>query len=122
MKKCRGGDGSAPDAGQVTRAHIRRGVDGSLARLQTDYIDLYQLHWPSRYVPMFGRSRFNPEERREEPGFEVVVKVRPAASAACGWGRTCGHGRRDASSTDVSTDVTTARRSRSTSWGCDDAA
>ena len=33
---------------------INEAVDGSLKRLQTDYIDLYQLHWPTRGVNCFG--------------------------------------------------------------------
>ena len=33
-------------------------IDGSLKRLQTDYIDLYQLHWPERKVPKFGQLDF----------------------------------------------------------------
>lgn len=36
----------------LDRHHIRRAVEGSLRRLGTDYIDLYQTHWPDRDVPL----------------------------------------------------------------------
>jgi len=36
------------------RHNIEQAIDNSLKRLKTDYIDLYQLHWPERKVPKFG--------------------------------------------------------------------
>ncbi len=41
-----------------TRDHIDAAVEGSLKRLQTDYIDLYQLHWPDRRVTGFGFHQY----------------------------------------------------------------
>jgi len=47
-------------AADLTPADIVRACDDSLRRLQTDVIDLYQIHWPNRNVPMFGGLYFDP--------------------------------------------------------------
>jgi len=36
----------------IDRFHIERAVEGSLKRLKTDYIDLYQIHWPDTIIPL----------------------------------------------------------------------
>ncbi len=36
----------------MDRFHIKRAVEGSLRRLKTDYVDLYQMHWPDEIVPL----------------------------------------------------------------------
>ncbi|NAV73917.1 aldo/keto reductase, partial [Salmonella sp. zj-f60] len=38
----------------LTPADIEAACEASLRRLKTDVIDLYQIHWPVRHVPMFG--------------------------------------------------------------------
>ena len=48
----------------VNEINLRAAVEASLKRLQTDTIDLYQIHWPSRNVPIFGQRSFNPEAER----------------------------------------------------------
>ncbi|MBK7004907.1 MAG: aldo/keto reductase [Burkholderiales bacterium] len=48
--------------GDLTAADIVAACDGSLQRLQTDVIDLYQVHWPTRAVPMFGAMYYQPAD------------------------------------------------------------
>ncbi len=50
---------------RINREHINAALDASLRRLQTDYIDLYQIHWPDRYVPMFGSTSYEPDKEHD---------------------------------------------------------
>ena len=58
----------------VTRDVIADAVDTSLERLRTDYIDLYQIHWPQRNVPMFGATEFDPSKERDGPSIQEQVE------------------------------------------------
>ena len=54
----------------LDRQTIRNALHDSLTRLQTDYIDLYQIHWPERNVPLFGQFQFDPANELDAQGEE----------------------------------------------------
>jgi len=77
--KVRGKMGEAPNESGLSRAAIERGIEDSLRRLQTDYLDLYYLHQPDYAVPI--EESLDAMERLVKQG-----KVRyPASSNYSGW-------------------------------------
>jgi len=64
-----------PDC-RLDRDSIRQATDASLRRLQTDRIDLMQIHWPDRYVPAFGLMSYRHEQKRAD-----AVPIRETAAA-----------------------------------------
>ena len=50
----------------MTPADIEASCNASLKRLQTDVIDLYQIHWPERQVPAFGNLYYDPAQEKSE--------------------------------------------------------
>lgn len=57
---------------QLTREQITQALDASLQRLQTDYIDLYQVHWPARKTNFFGRLGYQYDDSDSTPIAETL--------------------------------------------------
>ncbi|MEM6988425.1 MAG: aldo/keto reductase [Pseudomonadota bacterium] len=69
---------------KLTRDHIEQAVSASLDRLKTDYLDLYQIHWPARSTNYFGRLGYSP---RDDSGATPIRETLEALAAVVESGR-----------------------------------
>ena len=64
---------------QLTAKHINAALEASLKRLQTDYIDLYQVHWPARNTNYFGELGYQHDDAESttsiEDAYACLVKA-----------------------------------------------
>ncbi|KAF3335873.1 aldo-keto reductase-like isoform X1 [Carex littledalei] len=60
---------------RVDALNIKESVEKNLMRLSTDYIDLLQIHWPDRYVALFGEFSYDPAKWRPSVPFEEQLKA-----------------------------------------------
>lgn len=59
---------------RVNKEQIQIAIDGILERLGVDCIELLQVHWPDRYVPLFGQAGYDPTQCREYVPFEEQLE------------------------------------------------
>ena len=67
---------------RLNARHIQRAVAASLKRLQTDYIDLYQLHWPERQTNFFGELGYRHPEGDDSVPLEETLEALAGEVAA----------------------------------------
>lgn len=72
---------------RFTAAEISSAIDGSLKRLQSDYIDLYQLHWPQRPTNFFGKLGYGNAEAQQDIEITALEETLSALSDEIKKGR-----------------------------------
>lgn len=60
---------------KLSRTQIHQALDDSLKRLNTDYLDLYQLHWPDRPANYFGKLDYHHEEAPDATPLEETLSA-----------------------------------------------
>ncbi len=63
------------ESGGLTAKDIIASCEGSLRRLKTDVIDLYQIHWPERTVPAFGLMYYDPAKERSQTSIQEQLEA-----------------------------------------------
>ena len=59
-----------------SREQLFSACNASLVRLQTDFIDVFLLHWPDRYVPMYNSTVYNTSRVRDDSvEFDEIVST-----------------------------------------------
>lgn len=64
-----------PQTRRLDKENILSALDDSLKRLQTDYVDLYQLHWPDRATNYFGQLGYTHQEESDNIAIEQTLEV-----------------------------------------------
>jgi aryl-alcohol dehydrogenase-like predicted oxidoreductase len=60
---------------ELDRQHIEAALDASLKRLQTDYLDVYQIHWPARVTNFFGQLGYTHQPEKDRTPMEETLEV-----------------------------------------------
>jgi len=60
---------------RLNRKNVEAALDASLKRLRTDFVDLYQLHWPDRSVPLFGTRDYSPPKQDVSVPIEETLEA-----------------------------------------------